>query len=228
MICSLRVALPPPPTLRRALPLPNYAGRLALPEPTRLALPSAQSVGFLSMTQRVLVNVDKRPLLFAMACGLFKNSICDTFTQKTLQGKERMDKRRLAAFAFFGTFYVGFMQYQFYNKLFPLLTKRIRTKSRLQRAMLGAAYDNFVILPFFYLPTFYAVKQIFAGSGGVDEAWAVYKENLTSDLPVSWMIYLPAQFLNFGFLPFNLRVPFTTLVGFFYITGLSYFRGEMH
>lgn len=172
--------------------------------------------------------IDKRPLLFAVSCGLAKNLLCDTFAQKGLQGKEHMDFRRLGAFAFFGIFYIGCTQYMFYNKIFPLVTSKIRLKSKLARACFGSAYDNFFVLPFFFLPTFYTVKQVFAGKGGFKEARDTYRANFRDDITASWCIYGPAQFINFGFLPVNLRVPFTTLVGFFYITGLSYFRGEMH
>jgi hypothetical protein len=61
--------------------------------------------------------------------------------------------------------------------------------------------------PFCYFPVFYAMKGVVE-----DRPWAStfekYKRDLWENCKALWMIWVPAQMVNFALVPRHLRIPF--------------------
>ena len=56
---------------------------------------------------------------------------------------------------------------------------------------------------------FYGTQQWLHGGDISDCQWLYkYMDNAHEDLPAIWTVWVPAQFINFGFSPAWLRVPF--------------------
>jgi hypothetical protein len=58
------------------------------------------------------------PFAFGMTISTFKTSASDLLVQKVVEQKEQVDWKRNAAFAAFGCFYLGGVQYMIYVPLF--------------------------------------------------------------------------------------------------------------
>ena len=86
----------------------------------------------------------KHPLAFGVAISTTKTSVSDLLVQKVVEQKENVDWRRNAAFAAFGCFYLGGVQYALYvpifGRMFPgaaaFAAKGIREKARDVKGMM--------------------------------------------------------------------------------------------
>lgn len=173
----------------------------------------------------------RRPLLTAATAGGAKYIGCDVLVQHC-EGQERLDRRRVGAFAAFGTFYAGGVQYLLFNRLLPWCLPLLQEGGRRAPASVVAAtgVDVFVHMPFFYLPTFYTIRELAfrpdTPSKVLANAWAHYREGFGSDARTSLVIFGPIQLLNFGFSPTHLRVPVLLASGLLWTAILSTRRGR--
>lgn len=93
-------------------------------------------------------------------------------------------------------------------------------------------FDQFIHMPFIYLPMFYVLREFGMGNPStsfeekVDQAKVEYKKSIRDDLFLEMMIYIPAQTLNFTLVSPHFRIPFLNLIGVGYIFCLSYTRGS--
>lgn len=61
--------------------------------------------------------------------------------------------------------------------------------------------------PFVYFPAFYSLKGYVEGRP-LEETYRKYREDLWENCKALWMIWVPAQMVNFTVVPLHLRIPF--------------------
>ena len=181
----------------------------------------------------------KYPLAFGVVFSGCKTSFSDLLVQKVVERREKVDWRRNAAFAAFGFFYLGGVQYSIYVPLFsrifpnaasfaakPLAQKLKDTKGIF--AMLAQVFlDQCVHHPLMYFPAFYCTKEIVMAEGSPDlkRCLQEYRNNMSEDMQALWKIWVPATMVNFTFMPMHLRIPFVAGVSLVWTCILSTMRG---
>jgi len=181
------------------------------------------------------------PLAFGIFFSTFKTSFSDLLVQKTVEKREHIDWRRNAAFASFGCFYLGGVQYGLYvkvfRKMFPTSTtfpgKTIAQKMKDKQGMKETGYqvfiDQFVHHPFSYFPVFYATKEIVQNGTNADIKRAVFTDyfgtNFKDDVIALWKVWLPSTVLNFAFMPMWGRIPWVASTSLIWTCILSMMRG---
>jgi len=162
--------------------------------------------------------------------GLTKTVGCDFLVQKYLDNKIEIDWKRTQVFFLFGSLYVGGFQYVLFSKFIPRIWPM---NGSLRNILSASAFDNFVHIPFLYLPLFYTIREAVNtySEGTGPKSWAQgalskYGQNFWPDNMVGWKLYIPAHFVTFGLLPVHLRVPWVCSVGCIYICTISFLRGN--
>lgn len=188
---------------------------------------------------RQLANIPvKYPFTFGVVLSTAKTSVSDLVVQKVVQQKEEIDWKRNLAFASFGCFYLGGVQYLLYvpvfGRLFPnaaaFSAKRFREKLKDTKGLLALTaqvfLDQFVHHPLLYFPVFYCTKEfVVSETPSVSNALSQYKENMTEDLKALWKIWVPSSFINFAFMPMWGRIPWVAGTSFLWSMILSVMRG---
>jgi hypothetical protein len=112
----------------------------------------------------------KYPLAFGVGISTTKTSFSDLLVQVVVEKKEKIDWKRNLAFASFGCFYLGGVQYAIYvpifGRLFPnaasFAAKSLREKVRDTKGQLALGaqvfIDQCVHHPLMYFPVFYMTK----------------------------------------------------------------------
>jgi hypothetical protein len=88
------------------------------------------------------------PLAFGVIFSGCKTSFSDLLVQKVVEQREKVDWKRNAAFASFGFFYLGFVQYSIYvpifSRIFPgaasFALKPIRAKIKDVKGMFAVSF----------------------------------------------------------------------------------------
>ena len=169
----------------------------------------------------------KRPFLISLLSNTFKAGAADLITQKYVEQKHEIDKKRLLTFSFFGFSYLGGWQYFLFNKLFVRCETLMKIKgfSNYTQSIVLTGIDMGIHTPFMYFPTFYALKG-WIEKESIDTSIQNMKMNLYDDIKAMWSLWIPAQFCNFVLLPLHLRMPFITSVSFIWTIILSMTRGN--
>lgn len=180
----------------------------------------------------------KYPFYFGVGLSCVKTSASDLLVQKVVEQRETIDWRRNSAFAAFGFFYLGGVQYSIYvnlfGRMFPNAAKfaklPIRDKIKDIKGMfqLGAQVflDQCVHHPLMYFPAFYCTKEIVMSENpNISKCLADYKKNMWEDLDALWKIWVPATLVNFAFMPMHARIPFVAGVSLLWTCVLSAMRG---
>jgi protein Mpv17 len=165
-----------------------------------------------------------------MAFATSKNTFADVLIQKKMEGREEIDWRRLGTFAAFGCVWVGAGQYTIFNYVIPWAFPGVLA-GKFVPAMKGVAFDQLIHMPLMYLPIFYTIREFAFGTDGFNtehvrgglEKW---QANLFEDTVAQWAIFVPVQCINFTLVPPRFRVPVIITAGFFWVMGLSFFRGD--
>lgn len=174
------------------------------------------------------VRVMKRhPLMVSLLSNTCKTVIADIVAQKILERKETIDRRRTLLFGTFGFVYLGGWQHILFNKLFTRAEFLMHSVNipRIYQSCMLTFLDMGLHTPFMYYPAFYSIKCI-AEQKTVDDVVSMYKTNIQKDLISIWKLWVPAQVLNFMFLPLYLRMPFITSVSFVWTMILSLTHGS--
>ena len=105
-----------------------------------------------------------------------------------------------------------------------------RPSGRLIPAGCAVAFDQLVHMPFMYLPIFYSIRE-FAYGAGMDQSCikgglAAWRSNIWEDMTAQWALFVPVQTINFTLVPPHYRNPLLICVGFFWVMGLSFLRGD--
>lgn len=80
--------------------------------------------------------------------------------------------------------------------------------------------------PLMYFPAFYMLKGAVEGRA-LEDTVAKYRTELWDNLKACWMIWVPAQFVNFTLVPLHLRIPFVAGVSFAWTVVISVMRGTL-
>jgi glycine cleavage system regulatory protein len=179
------------------------------------------------------------PFLFGMGISTVKTSFSDLLVQKVVEQKKEIDWKRNLAFATFGCFYLGGVQYVIYvpifGRLFPnaasFAAKNIAGKLKDVKGQisLGAQVfiDQCIHHPLMYFPVFYMTKEVVTSNGQPDfrKALNTYKENMKEDLLALWKVWVPATLVNFAFMPMWARIPCVAGTSLVWTCILSSMRG---
>jgi predicted amino acid-binding ACT domain protein len=154
------------------------------------------------------------PFAFGFFLSGFKTSGSDLLVQKVVEQREEIDWRRNAAFAAFGFFYLGGVQYGLYvpifGRMFPgtiaFAAKPLSAKLKDAKGMfqVGAQVfiDQCVHHPLMYFPVFYCTKElVMSDKPDVVRVLNEYRVNMKEDLLALWKIWVPATIFNFAFMP---------------------------
>lgn len=170
---------------------------------------------------------EKHPAATGIVTTVVKTSAADLFAQKVLERKEEVDWRRHGMFVGFGLFYLGGFQYYLYNHLFVKWCSGITAVlGHHGSAPVKTFIDQAIHHPFFYFPAFYMLK------GGVEgrplqSTVEKYRAELWDNCKALWMLWVPAQLVNFAVVPRHLRIPFVAGVSFAWTVVLSLMRGAL-
>ncbi|KAI3428562.1 hypothetical protein D9Q98_007384 [Chlorella vulgaris] len=166
------------------------------------------------------------PLGTGMITTGLKTSAADVFAQKVVEGREDFDYTRHAAFCLFGFGYLGGFQYWLYNVKFTQWCGALtRTFGHRATAPIKTFLDQAVHHPLIYFPVFFSIK---AGVSGQPLSSAVtkYRTEIWDSLKALWMVWVPAQLVNFAFVPKHLRIPYVAAVSFGWTVILSVMQGK--
>ncbi|PNW87251.1 hypothetical protein CHLRE_02g115150v5 [Chlamydomonas reinhardtii] len=169
----------------------------------------------------------KAPMLTGVVTTVVKTSAADLFAQKVVEGRDEVDWRRHGMFVMFGFGYLGCWQYYLYNNLFVRWCAPItRAVGHMGSAPVKVFIDQCIHHPLLYFPCFYSLKGLVEGKP-LEESFADYKEHLWDNCKALWMIWVPAQMVNFTVVPLHLRIPFVAGVSFAWTVVISVMRGAM-
>ena len=179
------------------------------------------------------------PFAFGVVFSGAKTSISDLMAQKLVEQRETVDWKRNMAFAAFGFFYLGGVQYAIYVPIFgrifptikPFTAKSIRDKMKDVRGMFECAaqvfLDQCVHHPLMYFPAFYCTRELVVHSDKPDlmKCLREYRNNIKEDLLALWTIWVPATLFNFAFMPMWARIPTVATTSLVWSVILSTMRG---
>jgi predicted amino acid-binding ACT domain protein len=178
------------------------------------------------------------PFAFGFFLSGFKTSGSDLLVQKVVEQREEIDWRRNAAFAAFGFFYLGGVQYGLYvpifGRMFPgtiaFAAKPLSAKLKDAKGMfqVGAQVfiDQCVHHPLMYFPVFYCTKElVMSDKPDVVRVLNEYRVNMKEDLLALWKIWVPATIFNFAFMPMWGRIPCVAATSAVWTMVLSSMRG---
>ena len=182
----------------------------------------------------------KHPLAFGVGISTIKTSASDLLVQVAVEKRDArdIDWKRNAAFATFGCFYLGGVQYALYvpifGRLFPhassFAARPWREKLGDVRGMRGLfgqlSLDQFVHHPFVYFPAFYATRElVMSETPDLPGAMRSYRANMKEDLLAIWKVWIPSMIINFSFMPMWARIPWVAGTSLFWTCILSAMRG---
>ena len=159
-----------------------------------------------------------------------KTTAADAFAQKVIEKRQDIDWRRNAMFTTFGFFYLGGFQYYLYNVKFVQWAPMFkRNFGHYGSAMIQVFLDQFVHHPLLYFPTFYALKATIEQRPlieGRNSAVTRYQAEISDSCKALWAVWVPAQIVNFTFVPTHLRIPFVAATSFGWTVILSVMQGS--
>lgn len=169
----------------------------------------------------------RRPLALACASTTAKTTAADVIVQKFLECRAELDARRTAVFAVFGFAWMGAGQYFVYCRLLERLLPRPTAAHALGKVCL----DQFVHVPFVFMPLFYLTDACVMGhvpplSAGVAHAARKFEAEIVETMTANWQLWLPAQFVGFRFVHPSVRVPYVACVSFAWTMVLSAMQGR--
>lgn len=150
------------------------------------------------------------PFLFGIVISTTKTSFADLLVQKVVEQKKEIDWRRNLAFASFGFFYLGGVQYGLYVKVFSRMfpnaakfaAKPIREKLKdaqgIKNVISQAFIDQCVHHPLLYFPVFYCTKELVTSPEHPDfkRCLMEYKNNMQEDLLALWKVWMPTTLVS--------------------------------
>ncbi|GFR46773.1 hypothetical protein Agub_g8401 [Astrephomene gubernaculifera] len=169
----------------------------------------------------------KHPMTTGVVTTVLKTSAADLFAQKVVERREDVDWRRHSMFLMFGFGYLGCWQYYLYNNLFVRWCKPITALvGHAGAAPVKTFIDQCIHHPVLYFPVFYCLKGLVEGRP-IADSMESYREHLWENCKALWMIWVPAQMVNFTLVPLHLRIPFVAGVSFAWTVVISCMRGAL-
>jgi len=173
-----------------------------------------------------------------------KGAGADVFSQYFLQQDATYDPQRTAAFALWSGGYCGTVLHLLYNRLFPRIFPLVAgglPHPLRHRNILGmVAFDNFISSPWFFIPSYYILRETLRGfeagadaearsvSRVVSVALATYQNEFWSCMSLTWSMWIPLHFITFsGVVPLHFRVHWTACASFFTLAATSALQGRL-
>ena len=177
--------------------------------------------------------VVRHPFSTAMFSSVTKCVSSDIFVQMVLEEKSffELDWNRVASFFVLGVTYVGAFQYRLYNHWLKPLNDVWRPKYGLALST-GAvvAIDQAFVQPFLYLPTFLGIRVVSEGGTRLldlpSEIFAKWKQTGPETMTALWLVWVPAQAINFAVVPKHLTIPWMNAIGIAWNGVLSWMTGR--
>jgi len=170
------------------------------------------------------------PFFSAVLLGGFKNGIIDLSMQYFTNNKNKsINWKRVGLFTIFGFSYTGGGQYILFNKIFPRILPGGINYGKVKKGLIGGIIlDNFIHMPFIYMPIFYCMRE-YAYSNNIGSAInngiEYHKQCFIEDVTIQACIFIPFQTFNLGFNPPHLRIPVLCLASTLWVSILSFYRG---
>lgn len=170
----------------------------------------------------------RAPAVTGIVTTVVKTAAADAFAQLVVEKKDKVDLKRNAMFCGFGFAYLGCWQYVLYAKMFPKWTLSITAivGQRLTPPVL-VFLDQMIHHPILYFPSFYLLRGAMEGQTA-SASLKSCSEDMPENLKSLWALWVPAQLINFTFVPVHLRIPFVAGVSFLWCIILSAMRGELN
>jgi hypothetical protein len=178
--------------------------------------------------------VVERPFFTAMFSSVAKCVSSDIFVQVALEHRSvfDLDWNRVASFFILGVTYVGAFQYRLYNHVLKPLNDAWRPKYGLALSTGGVVFiDQAFFQPFVYLPTFLGIRIMSEGGtkivdlpGSVVSKWI---ETGPDTMKALWLVWVPAQAINFAVIPKHLTIPWMNAIGLVWNGVLSFMHGSI-
>eukprot|EP00238_Polyblepharides_amylifera_P005447 CAMPEP_0196580072 /NCGR_PEP_ID=MMETSP1081-20130531/26813_1 /TAXON_ID=36882 /ORGANISM="Pyramimonas amylifera, Strain CCMP720" /LENGTH=286 /DNA_ID=CAMNT_0041899845 /DNA_START=114 /DNA_END=974 /DNA_ORIENTATION=+ len=171
------------------------------------------------------------PITFALITTLVRTGPCDLFAQLYMEGRTEVDWRRFWGFMIFGAVYVSVFQYYFYSLVLCASNVRKLTgfSGKGPVALSTALLDQLVHSPLLYCPAFFLCLKMVDGvsvselPGAVFDKWSA---EVVEVCKASCILWIPAQMVNFYFMPPHMVVPFINAVGVIWVVWLSLNEGK--
>lgn len=187
-------------------------------------------------THRWNLAIKSRPVFYATGVATLKAFVCDVFIQSYAEGKtwKDMDYPRVLFFSTYGFLWLGIFHYWFYCKFVPRAIESrfipsLLKKNHTIRGIGMTFIDLGIYSPFLYFPVFYVLQAQFYDGIGWNSAKKGFKrywpKNFISDNCNCLGLWIPSQLISFIIMPAHLRIPWMTVVSFFWTLILSYLRG---
>ncbi|KAJ3775866.1 hypothetical protein FB446DRAFT_723581 [Lentinula raphanica] len=163
----------------------------------------------------------RRPMATQSATSAIIFGTGDIIAQQLVdrKGLKNHNYTRTARFLFYGACLFG-----------PVLTKwhqfinRRHFDSPLRAVIYKVTLDQFVAAPFITVPMFFGSMSIMEGRP--DEAIPRIRNSYVSTLTRGWCLFIPAQIVNFAFVPISMRILFFSTVALCWNTYLSFFNAR--
>lgn len=220
---------------------PKSVGQFLLSVPGRYNH-IAYDVEYDGIVEQIITLPMRRPRTVNLGMATIKTWLADMLVQLTdIRGKpdRSIDWHRSAAFAVFGFFYIGLVQWALYVSVMtnicpnaitfsnePMEAKRHNIPGQIDLVK-QVMIDNFLFEVLIYFPVFYVIKELVAGhsESPVTEGLRKYKGNFFSDNLASMVFWIPGDCFAFA-APIFLRLPIDHTVSFVWTMVLSHRRGS--
>ena len=167
-----------------------------------------------SLRQKYLNLLETNPLVTkAVTSGVLAGAgdfICQCWIEKS----SNLNWKRFCTFTFLGTVYVGPVLHVWYGALGRRLPG-VSTSAVMGRLAAG----QFVFAPSFVASFFSALLVL---DGKVEEIPIKLQNDWWSTTQANWSVWIPAQFLNFRYVPPQFQVLFANFVGLLWNSYLSF------
>lgn len=148
--------------------------------------------------------LEQNPLFVKAVTTAILSAVGNLICQILIEKKEDIDLRRFSIFTGLGFIWVAPCLHFWYGKLNTLVTATGNTG-----AIARMACDQLCFAPLF-IGSMIAILT--ALDGKADQIVPELASSLPSAIKANWMLWVPAQFLNFRFIPVNYQVLFSNLV----------------
>ena len=170
-----------------------------------------------------------RPIALATLTGGLRCVAGDEIAQRVVERRAQPDRWRTLAFAAFGLGWCGVAQYAIYSKLLPAAARTI-TRAGLWKAgwPTELAIESLCTNVLLYYPAFYFAHACARAKSVVPPAQVYdrWKENILEDTLSCASFWVPANAINFKFVPVNYRASYINFVGVAWLVILSRMRGQ--
>lgn len=145
---------------------------------------------------------DRWPRSAAFGVGGLVGGLGDAVAQKLEATDAECDGRRVGAMALYNASFAALVYIPFYRALDVWFGATSTVRNVLQKT----AMDQFVMVPAFDLPAYFAVTGLLEGNT-VQQVKASLSNSYRDTLLGTWAIYIPIQIVNFSIVPLSMRVP---------------------